>query len=182
VRIRCCSHGANWKYPSGDTSRSGPGYAFVTMSRVEEAMACEAAYREGAYLPFKHPGSKVGFGKESEGLMPTPPAPSNDEPPAGGERGTEGIEVPNGEFCSFIIGKGGAAISQLQKKSGCVVDVMPESKTAGRERAAVRRVQLTGTAQQRYKATALIRERLIYFNRLQAGDREKEELASNSEP
>jgi len=144
-------------------------------------MACEAAYREGAYLPFKHPGSKVGFGKESEGLMPTPPAPSNDEPPAGGERGTEGIEVPNGEFCSFIIGKGGAAISQLQKKSGCVVDVMPESKTAGRERAAVRRVQLTGTAQQRYKA-ALIRERLIYFNRLQAGDREKEELASNSEP
>ena len=90
--------------------------------------------------------------------------------------------MPNGEFCSFIIGKGGAAITQLQKKSGCVVDVMPENKTAGRERAAVRRVQLTGTAQQRYKATALIRERLIYFNRLQAGDREKEELASNSEP
>jgi hypothetical protein len=70
------------------------------------------------------------------------------------------VEVPNGEFVQFLIGKKGADISQLTRHSGCrCINILDESQPG----ALLRRVELCGGTEQLSRAEADIRRRVREF-------------------
>lgn len=74
------------------------------------------------------------------------------------------VEVPyaDGEFTSFLIGKGGGLIQELVKWSGCRF-INVQSTHEAKPGAAVRRVDICGGPEQVERAETAIRERIREF-------------------
>ena len=70
------------------------------------------------------------------------------------------VEVPNGEFIQFLIGKKGADIKQLTRHSGCrCINIRDESQPGQ----LLRRIELCGGTEQLSRAEADIRRRVREF-------------------
>jgi predicted RNA-binding protein YlqC (UPF0109 family) len=127
---------------------------FTIMGNVDEVDACEGVLRGKLHECVTTPPPHAGSGGHSGGRRTRDQAAEN----SGGRPARQAfiVEVPN-EHVGRVIGKGGAAIRELQRQTGAKVYLPSESGAPCRE------MQILGTTEQRRKCYAMLIEKVPYL-------------------
>jgi len=124
---------------------------FTIMGSVDEVAACESVLRsklqECVSTPQGSPGQHSGGQRSRNSAGPAPGKTP---------RQVLLVEVPN-EHVGRVIGKGGAAIRDLQRQSGAKIHLPGESRSSCRE------MQIHGTEDQRQKCYQMLIEKVPYL-------------------